>query len=105
MSVVQCFKCEEELEGNWEMNISDEFPDGRYLGVKACFYYGETECSLVYPYCAQCYKTTLVSTTWLRNHIKSEIIKVYLCFKTRIDRRKYAYSSFCKINHNKIYPN
>ena len=76
MSVVQCYRCKKNLMGEWNMNQSDEFPLGRYLGVSACFYYGETECFLVYPYCSECYKTTLVNTTWLRNHIKNEIAKV-----------------------------
>ena len=75
-TTIQCIKCNNELEGEWNMNESESHPLGRYLGVNACFYYGETECSLVYPYCSECYKTTLINTKWLKNHIKSEIIRV-----------------------------
>ena len=78
MSNAECYKCQKALEGEWEMNESDDYPEGRYLGVSACFYYGETECPLVYPYCSECYKNTLVKTTWLKNHINSELIKVII---------------------------
>ncbi len=80
---VKCYKCQKQLEGDWEMNDSDDFPEGRYLGVKACFYYGETECNLVYPYCPECYKTALINTIWLKNYIKCELQKVHTYFNFR----------------------